>query len=941
MPLIFDEETKEYVYESPDGSVATQQSRDVPLDYTARLNQRVQQNQQQQQQLDGQRVTEAIQGKGGADRPDFDDKPLFGDVGMLTRDVLRAAGNAGTSLLTDYVDLGHGLADVAGQTAQAAMGRGFNGDEVFNDADNPLTNFRMETLDFASHNAETKVGEITNQIARVGVAILTMPKTLFRGAAFGFKTLGKVKGLGGIAKTGVNAGKARRLTKVGQQLDNIQDSYNAGKGLRGTRKVPDALEDIRKTANAPGPAGTAMRAAKEDDWLFMTYKDIVNSGVPEAQGLGRIWRSTERAARNLTRGKATVRTVGEALAWDAFVAFNVAGEGTGLDENSSDLFKSMGLPYISGLTTNVADTPLELKIKGLIDSSILGGAMSAVFDFARIQRFSKAFSKASDADKAKITALFNGEANKLGKSVADMEEITALARIDQPVPAPSSIPMGSDNLMDLYIQQVDGARVQNRLSLETQQQLLNQQIIQGGTADEIAGQSMALANQSVDTVGSPLNALLRPLEPTVTGNNFRRAFAAELERITKAKIGFAMEKGNIPIEGFNQETVEATMAKALKLMPETRVDMINYFSQFPMQFNDVGTMDAAASLQNNFVVQTGLREGWMTVNADMMLMYNRKVAFDFDRGTIYVKQASALDEAAEIQRYDDAIDVEFKDVTDPKTQPAQNALDPASGPLDPDALVSNPNLIDTTQQPRTALEDQALVEARRQEELAAVEGRAAENTEDAEILSQAAADYRAEVGDAQIIEEMLGQNPEQLGELTIEKVGNRQYQILTETGESIDGNTYSTLTSARKGKSIADKKRLKETVAKARALSDNNTNQIVPMSFAESTANANYPSSVRGSLNFTKRQLQELTNYGFESTGTKFDLTQAEMLGMRKAIDSLLENAVGSQKTVLKSMRAKLDVAITEIDPAVRMAREVDRTLESGRKLLDNGEICF
>ena len=119
----------------------------------------------------------------------------------------------------------------------------------------------------------------------------------------------------------------------------------------------------------------------------------------------------------------------------------------------------------------------------------------------------------------------------------------------------------------------------------------------------------------------------------------------------------------------------------------------------------------------------------MTIGPDMLLMYNRKVAFDFDRGTIYVKQAAALDEAAEIQRYDDAIDVQFEDVTDPKTQPAQNALDPASGPLDPDALVSNPNLIDTTPQPRTALEDQALVEARRQEELAAVEGRAAENTD--------------------------------------------------------------------------------------------------------------------------------------------------------------------------------------------------------------------
>ena len=48
-------------------------------------------------------------------------------------------------------------------------------------------------------------------------------------------------------------------------------------------------------------------------------------------------RSTERAAKSLTKGKASLRTVGEALAWDAFVAFNAAGEGNPmLDETFTD-----------------------------------------------------------------------------------------------------------------------------------------------------------------------------------------------------------------------------------------------------------------------------------------------------------------------------------------------------------------------------------------------------------------------------------------------------------------------------------------------------------------------------------------------------------------------------------------------------------------------------
>ena len=61
-------------------------------------------------------------------------------------------------------------------------------------------------------------------------------------------------------------------------------------------------------------------------------------------------------------------------------------------------------------------------------------------------------------------------------------------------------------------------------------------------------------------------------------------------------------------------------------------------------------MEASESITKNYLIERGLAEGWMSVDSDLALMYNRKLAFDFDRNECAVKQVS-VDEAAEIERY--------------------------------------------------------------------------------------------------------------------------------------------------------------------------------------------------------------------------------------------------------------------------------------------------
>ena len=118
------------------------------------------------------------------------------------------------------------------------------------------------------------------------------------------------------------------------------------------------------------------------------------------------------------------------------------------------------------------------------------------------------------------------------------------------------------------------------------------------------------------------------------------------------------------------------------------------------------------------------------------------------------------------------------------------------------------------------LADAALVEAKRQEQLAAVQTDAAENAEQLQIDVDAIAAYGDIGSDRQVVAEMLNLDLDRLPKYAIEKIGNRQYQVVDELGESVDGNTYSTLKGARKGADVATKAQRKEYIAKARAMAD-------------------------------------------------------------------------------------------------------------------------
>jgi len=835
-----------------------------------------------------------------------DDRPLFAqDAGQFFGDLWKSVANPVVALGTDYVDLGHGLVDVAQQTGNLIQGKGFDGSKVFDDSDNPLTKGRIDTF-----RSSTQAGQFVNTTARVVVALATLPKYALKGLAMPLKLLGKAPAVGKPFAAG-----AKALTKADDAIKATRE---------GTKATTTALNAIQKGA----PSSQAAKLANADDWLKLTYKDVVNAGVDGGR-FATAMRSTERAAKSLTKGKAALRTVGEALAWDAFVAFNVAGEGNiMLDETFTDFLNEAGLPNVPLFRTSVRDTGLEAKFKQMGEGLILGGVISSVMDVARIYRFSRAFQRADDVEKKLIVKALNEEGERLGGSVARLsEQADAVAMLPS---AGQTTARNNYQLLDMELDRVEAARAQNLLQEETAANLLKA---------EQASQARQLADETTDLVPSPGGQLapeggpiepvsvqvMRPPEPTITPQTMRAGFKQYVEA------RFA-EQG----PEFISQLIDTTK----RLMPRNRVDAIDMLEQFPLRYNGLGMMEASDSVTNNYLVERGLREGWMTVNPEMMeLTYNRKLAFDFDRNEYAVTQARALDEAAEIERYNAKM---LEGGTDPATQPVQDELAKmeARDAFDESAVgrstAGENQAVDQVLETSNA--DQALVEARRQENLAAVQEAGARNAEQAQVDVEAIAAYADKGSDRQVVAEMLNLDLDNLPKYEIDKIGNRRYQVIDELGESVDGNTYSTLKAARKGVEIAQKAQVKGYVDKARALLDRAADQPVQTRFGTEMLDSPL---VRGSLKLTTRQSEILNELGIPIEGTTLDLSQADLAGMSRSIQQLMDQSSGPQRRVLGNILKRVDEKVTELAPAARLAAEVDKTVALSQKFLKDGEICF
>ena len=361
------------------------------------------------------------------DGPESTKPVLAQGPGQATTEVLGRLGNAGTALATDYADLGAGIIDTFVQGGNFVQGKGFDFDEWFNDSNNPLTKGRLEFFE-----PETQLGDAARPWIRGGVALLTLPKHLLKwGLVTPLKMASKVPIAGKAANLALKGGskvKGAAKAKFALQADEVAKL--------------DALTDLSRTVTKGSKAGKLPESMTRSAWLFASYDDIgkaIKGGAP-LQGMQSWMDDVALAVKGFGTSvkNLKLRTVGEALAWDAFVAFNMAGEegNDEFDEGFSNFLVESGWPGAnaigSPLATTADDNAITRKVKGTLEGTLMGALIfNPLFDMYRLVRFSRNFRNAGPKQQAEILKRLSAQAQDIGTSMGEnqMKLLPAVASI--------------------------------------------------------------------------------------------------------------------------------------------------------------------------------------------------------------------------------------------------------------------------------------------------------------------------------------------------------------------------------------------------------------------------------------------------------------------------------------------------------------------------------
>ena len=899
----------------------------VPTTYLELIQERAKRRQIEEDQAIGNEINAASRGE--------DDRPVFAqDAGMFGRDAARIAGNAVVSLGTDYVDLGLGVADVVGQTAQILTGQrnGYNPDDIFNDADNPLTKWRRDFF-----KTETVAGQAASNLVRLGTAIVTLPKTAIKGIAAPAKIASKLPGIG------------KTFGKVAGALNKADDVLKSSRAP----KIATAMEALDLSTKA---GKKAAKAVANNDWLTYTFKDIAKSTETTNW-----WKGVSNSAAALTsikkvKGtKAKIRTVGEALGWDAFVAFNVFGEGQDdFDETLTDFLAENNLPRIGYFETDVLDSSIEKKWKQMLEGVITAAPMSAMVDMIRIRKFSKAFNTASDADKAKIVNAFNDEAESLGRGFSRFFDDGAddAGKGFSQVPITSQAAQGSmrpgfnpsldpwaggalarlNNQSDLVrladenvtgLEGLQSAGVPTGMTPRLSQG--QQPLIEGADQAQLAGrvdpvlppgsspepkpgtpprQALGAGGELVDGRIEPARIEITPRnpDPTVTPQTIRTAFEEDSYRAFKQ----AMELTYDEVAPGQMQQVQRQIER---LMPETRVDAIDYMKRNPITANELGVIDAPQSVWSNFIVNRGLFEGWARIGDDMQIRFLRNPAANLDRGELAEKSAKALDEAVDNELYEQALKAD-----DPVNA---GSVVPGADPVD--AKLKSDVVTAKAGEERFALGEELRLS---QAEQAALEGASS---------------------DDDVVRQALGVDLADIKGPDIEKVeGSRGWVMLGEDGEEL--GRYTRKSQALKAAEKETDRLKAEALNRARQIEADGMEQVMQ------TADINpvYTSDLTANVKLSRAQVDELLRYSdvvrnqIRVNKNTYTFSQGEMFDLIDGLTALKQTGEmkGNRLRVINNLIDKLDTQMKLLSPAARAIKQAqDLAVDAGR-FLKNGEFC-
>lgn len=984
MPARYDAATGRWVYDDPLQPVATANSLpplgSSPLEESKFYAQR--------DARMGMQAGEQLSQQNAERRPLFAENPIG--------EAFNIAANAGTALVTDYLDLAAGLGDLAVQSQNYIAGQGFNVDQVMNDSDNPWTKWRRETFE-----PKSQAGQLVSNVVRVGVSLLTLPKVAAKGITVPLQVAKRVPVVGGAAGAALGG------------IDKLSKGYKSLTAVDGTADTLGALQSLRKTVPNASKDAKLLDDVVRHDWLLATYDDVgraISGGKAELTGVADWFDNVRKSTAALTQlGKAStgqkIKTVGEALAWDAFVAFNVYGEGDAeMDETFSDFLATFDNPLAqaigSPLATVAEDNALTRKFKQMIEGVAMAAPLNAAFDMYRVYRYAKEFKAGSANVKAEMLRRLGGSSQEIGDSIGRTAFYQPGGQLT------------TDELFGLVTQQREaadqmigqqqlGADVQQWLTNRIQQQQATDAMAQQGMDSPVPGMSQgafdeaamraaggrtlagapdpqALPGTGVSTMqlpaaegqvgqpgadpagllgagGPPVpvtpgvlpvtvrdlgGAVPRPAEPVITPQTIRSGFAQDAMRIIRQMDELTFVEG--------ADGVFTRMSNSIKqLMPRTRVDALEYLRSFPPQLNEMGMPNGVDAIWTNFIYDRGLQEGWASIDPDtFQIRFNRAAAAEFDRSNAVLKQVEAIDQVDELAQFN----TELVDVAESFKAAQQEQ------PIDVD-VQQTARLAEMEQDPAVRLAS----------EEAAAAADEVDRLDAAEELRLTQAELQrlsGQMADDEVVREMLGTTLDtvQAPDVIRAEVG-RGWEVYDSTGELIGRTT--TQKAARK---LADQQLSKDRAAmlsRARQMEADAMDETINVQVGVPV----FDSDIVGKIKLTDAQINavqgilpqldgllddawmqrrgESAFFNINELGPQrrtFELTQGDMKALGEGIQQVLQDAgnlKGSPKLrALRNLADKLSTQMKLLAPEARAQKLVDDLAQQARSFIDDGKLC-
>ena len=841
------------------------------------------------------------------------DKPFISPK-FLT-DVPKAAANFFPAFATDVVDIGLLGADLATETGRAVTDSDydFNWRNIGDDSDNPLTQWRRNT--FTPGGFDTQAGEMTNLVLRLG------------GDIVGFKWLFKAP---------VFVNNLRKLGKIIGLLDKAGDT---AKTLSTVQRTTNRLQAIEKTATKASKIRQAASVARKNDYLSGTFETI--SRLDQAEDITGWWKNAVNSARAYTKSKIAPKTLAETIAWDAFAAFNVMGEGDDLmDETIFDFASEMGVPLPDMLTSDPLDMSIWRKAKGILDASFVGIIGGGIVDLIRIKRFQGAIKQASPAQRKLLVNAFEDSADEMGRGIAGLLP-----------PAKPGGPSAVDDAASEFIGRVrkeregisEFERIQADAVARTQRAQTTFQL-DGAEPRNLVPQTPQLSGSEPPAGllpdGSPAGLLPGSDMPNPFPEG--QGFIASGSRVRAAEptitpMGIRQFSREMLAAGYTPQQVQKAI---VDVMPRKRVDLIEYIEQ-GVTIGEEGIINASDSVWSNYITNLGLSEGWAKIDPQTAeVRFVRSAALAADQSALVTTQAKALDELNFLQRQR----LQAEQMRGNRLQPFGEQ--PADVPVDvnqagelADAEAVRARGIEADE----ALARSGLDPAVNNAEVDAVNAGLNADALAAEDIARYADEVTSTDPDGQV-RELLGLDPDAI-EVTVEKApSGRGWVVIDPSGEQV-GEQFATKRAATR-KADAEKKRLRADMQKrAQQVADDESGSVFDVSAYDPARDSDLTASVK----LTKPQINELIKYPnfrpiFDQFGVSkktYEFTQGDLSDFIDGARAMIASGVdGRRARMLKTLIDKFETPVKLLEPEVRRQRTIDSMLAETKQFTDHGDYC-